>query len=249
VPQAKKRKGEQPAASKPQRNDRMQKITMYTGAAVLTVVLVLVGLYLFQSRAPVGEEGSSHVDFQLDQQPSLGEPDAPVKVIEFGDYKCPACKAFHDRVFYQLKEDYIDTGKVEFFFLDFPLPLGQDSYTAAVAGECVYRQSEAAFWAYFSAVYQNQGDERETWATPSNLMGLVRDYVEPLVDIDEADLQQCISEDRYRAAVDEDKRIGLKAGVRGTPSIFVNGKKVERWSPYSSFKAVIDRQLEQTTAP
>lgn len=113
----------------------------------------------------------------------------------------------------------------------------------------LYRQSEAAFWAYYSAVYEHQRDERETWATPTNLMALVRDYVEPLVEIDEADLERCISEDRYRDTVDEDKRIGLKAGVRGTPSIFVNGKKVERWSPYSSFKAVIDRELEQTTAP
>ncbi len=239
-------KSQEELKRKKAKEQQLQRITTYTGIGALVVVLALLGAYFLQNRTP-SMEGTA-AEFKLDAQPVLGEPDAPVVIVEFADFKCPACKAFHDRVFYKLKEDYIDTGKVRFFFMDFPIPLGDDSYTAAVAGECLYRQSNAAFWAYYNAMFKYQGDERETWVTLSKLQQIVRDYVEPLVEIDEAAFEQCVKENRYRSVVDEDKRQGLAAGVRGTPTIFINGKKVQRWSPYSGLKALIDKELERAEA-
>lgn len=243
------KRGDKPQKALKQRKAReqqLQRITTYTGIGALVVVLALLGAYFLQTRTP-SVEGTA-AEFKLDAQPVLGEPDAPVKVVEFADFKCPACKQFHELVFYKLKEDYIDTGKVQLVFMDFPIPLGDDSYTAAVAGECLYRQSNAAFWAYYNAMFKYQGDERETWVTLSRLLQIVRDYVEPLVEVDEAAFEQCVQENRYRSVVDEDKRQGLAAGVRGTPTIFINGKKVQRWYPYSGLKALIDKELERAAA-
>lgn len=235
---------------KKDQREQMQKITMYTGIGVLVVVLILVGIYLFTGQG--SRSGSTAVDVgsleeRLPARPSLGSDDAPIQIVEFADFKCPACKAFHEAAFYNLKREFIDTGKAQLIFVQFPIPnvTGTDSMNAANAAECLFRQSEAAFWAFYNAVYENQGPEQEQWATPDRLLELVRDYVEPLVDIDEADLQQCIAERRYQDEIDKDKQLGLNLGVRGTPTIVLNGEMLDRWGPYSSLKARIERKLEE----
>lgn len=226
---------------------RLQRLTTYTGIGVLAVVVLLVGLYVVQSRTGggLGAGSSGPASFSLEDEPRLGEPDAPVTVVEFIDFKCPACKQFHDLVFDRFKEDFIDTGKVKLYVMHFPIPLGPDSYTAAVAGECLYRQRPAAFWPYYDAMFRYQGDERERWVTLERLRQVVRDYVKPLVDVDEEAFLQCVREDRYRREVDQDKREALAAGVRGTPTLFVDGQMVRRWYPYSSFKAALERALQE----
>jgi len=246
VPKSKKQResrAETQPNAKGQRDQQLQKITTYTGIIVLVIVVALVGFYLLSGRAPAGgPTAAEDVDFRLDFQPSLGEPDAPVKVVEFGDYKCPACAYFHEQVFFDLKRDYIDTGKVEFFFINFPI-IGPDSITAGIAGECIYHQSEPAFWAYHGAVYENQGPESRLWATPAFLLELVRQHVK--VKIDEAELERCIADERYRKDVEQDGKIGEAAGVRATPSIFVNGQKVD-YPSYKAIKAAIEKELAKS---
>lgn len=237
------REPEQPHVDpKRQRDAQMQRLTTYTGVTALILVVVIVGVYLITSRSP-GSSGAGLGDFHPESQPSLGEANAPVKVVEFADFKCPACKAWHERIFPQLKEEYIDTGEVALYFLNFPIPLGQDSYTAADGAECIYRQNEEAFWEYYDIVYKFQGPERETWATSDALVNLVRDYVKP--EIDEYAFRQCIVEQRYRSDVEADKRIGISAGVRATPTVFINDQKIEGVGAYSSYKQIIERELER----
>lgn len=246
MPEPKKRKEDQqqPSRNPKQQQQKLQKITTYTGIAALVIVVAIVGYYLLASRAPTSLNPEA-VNFRLDKQPSLGDPQAPIKVVEFADFKCPACKTFETTVFPQLKQDYIDTGKVQFFFINFPLPLGIDSYTAADAAECVYHQNEAAFWAYYRTVYQNQGEERDTWATTSMLLSLVQEHVQPLAGVNITELEKCIAEKRYEKDVEEDKKIGIMAGVTGTPTIFVNKKQVDRWWPYANVKAAIEKELNK----
>jgi len=246
VPKPDKRKEsrKKPQANpKQQRDEQLQRITTYTGIVALVVVVALIGFYLISNRAPSSTPvAADKVDFHLESQPSLGEPDAPVKVVEFGDYKCPACKRFHEQVFFKLKHDYIDTGKVEFFFINFQF-IGPDSITAGIAGECIYHQSEPAFWAYHGAVYENQGPENQLWATPGFLLELVRQHVK--VKIDEAELERCIADERYRKDVEQDRKIGEVAGVNATPSIFVNGQKVD-YPSYKAIKAAIEKELAKS---
>lgn len=224
-------------SQKQERDAHLQKLTTYTGIGVLAIVIIAVGFYLFANRSG----GSSGLgDFDAASQPSLGDPDAPVTVVEFGDFKCPACKTFHGQSFRPLRSEYIEKGHVRFFFLNFPIPLGDDSYTAADAAECVYHQDEGAFWDFYDAVYEFQGPERETWATPDALMNLVRDYVE--ADLNEQELRRCIVDQTYRGDVERDKQIGLNAGVRGTPTVYLNGEAIPNWS-YSNLQSAIEERL------
>lgn len=90
----------------------------------------------------LGSMLQSRQSFDLSEEPMLGSQDANVTVVAFEDFKCPYCAQFTAGPYQQLKTEYIQTGKVKFYFVNNPLPLGQDSYTAAAAGECVLEQDE-----------------------------------------------------------------------------------------------------------
>ena len=93
--------------------------------------------------------------FAYSTQQSLGKDDAPVKVVEFGDFKCPACRTWDVTVLPRLKEEYIDKGKVQLYFINFPF-IGKDSDLGAAAGEAIYKQDKDSFWIFYDEIYQNQ---------------------------------------------------------------------------------------------
>lgn len=231
-------------SQKNQRDAQMQKITTYTGIAVVVLVVAFIGIYVFSNNQS-GSSGGGNVPLSIEGQPTLGPSDAAVEVIEFGDFKCPACKAFHEQVFPQLESDYIESGQIEFAFLNFPLPLGQDSWTAADAAECVYHQvGNEAFWDYYDAVYANQGPESQTWATPDLLLQLAQDYTD--TEIDTGSLRQCINNQEFRNEVERDRNMGLSASIPGTPTIFVNGRQMSDFS-YSTIASAIDEELNSAS--
>lgn len=202
------------------------------------IVVALLGSQLMSS-GPTGQE------IPLEGQPMTGNSDANVTVVEFGDYRCPVCKQFHDQVWPQLKENYIDTGKVEFYFVNYAFLdqnfAGQTSTRAAVAGECVVNQDEEQFWNFHDALYDNQGAERQDWATQDFLMDLARENTEGL---DYNQLQACIDDRKTSDKVQQDRSIGRSAGVTGTPSVYVNGDKIQNWE-YNSLRAAIEQQLRK----
>lgn len=214
--------------------DKQRRITLYTVLLLLVTAAAAWGFVAMQNPSP------SQAGFQLDAQPALGNPDALVKVVEFGDFKCPACKAFHEQVFPELKRQYVDTGKVTFYFMNYQF-LAADSITAGIGGECVYHQNEAAFWNYYNTLYANQGPESQQWATLDRLVELARLDV-PGIDLPE--LRRCIDEKRYLSDVQADRTAGTNAGVRGTPTLFVNGQKVSNFS-FPTLKTAIDKALEE----
>ena len=230
-----------PAKKRSSEKHQLQKVTLWTGVAILVLAAGGVGFYFLQNQGPsVPGVQPASARFRLDSQPSLGSPEAPVKVVEFGDYKCPACRQFHQDVYPKVLLDYIDMNLVEFFFINFQF-LGPDSTTAGIAGECIYNENKNAFWDYFNTLYENQGPESQTWATPERILELVKQSVH---GVDEAALRQCIQQKKYEAEVEADKQLGLAAGVTGTPSIFVNGTKLNGWS-YPTVRAAIESELDK----
>lgn len=188
--------------------------------------------------------GGGAIDIDTSDQPAIGNSNSSVTVVEFGDYRCPACKRFHEQVYPQLKEEYIDTGKIEFVFigysfLDEGFP-GDTSTTASVAAECVRDQDEEQFWSFHNALYNNQGPESQDWATEEFLISLARDHTSGL---DYQELESCIKNRETLNAVEKDRQIGQRAGFRGTPAFFVNGEQVTEWS-FSSLKSEIEEQLK-----
>lgn len=199
-----------------------QRLTLTT---VIVLVVALVGLVAWQRLAPEPAAEPFAGDFDLENQPLLGDPDAPATIVAFEDFKCPVCKAFEDDAYPLIVRELVDTGQANMVFMNYQF-LGPDSTTAGIAGECAYRQDEAAFWDYKTYIYRAQGPESEEWATPELLVDLAREYV-PALDADA--LASCIDERRHEDAVAADYELGQQAGVDATPTVFVNGQKLESW--------------------
>ena len=216
-----------------------QRLTMITAAVI---VIAAIGYYFFQRNQAQPATFNFDGTLDLTNQPMIGGADATVEVAAFEDFKCPACKGFEETIYPQLERDYIRPGKIKFYFVNFAIPLGEDSNTAANAGECVYEQSNDLFWEYKTYLYRSQGDERTSWATPERLVEIAQTYV-PDVNVEE--LKTCIDEDRYATRVQEERAMGVSAGVRGTPTVFVNNQAVSNVYDYPAFKAVLDAAIGQ----
>jgi len=213
-----------------------QKLTLYTA---VVLALLIVGVILYVQLAPQGQAAASG-GLELEGQPALGQEDAPVQVAVFEDFKCPACAFFDENILPQLRREYVESGEARVYFLNYPF-LGPDSTTAAIAGECAYQQDPDAFWDYKTYIFRSQGPESEEWATPERLAEIARTNV-PQLDADA--LESCITEGRFEAAVEADRELGNRLDVQGTPTVFVNGEKVEDLS-YEAVRSAVESALAQ----
>ncbi|WP_134703335.1 thioredoxin domain-containing protein [Ammoniphilus sp. YIM 78166] len=204
------------------------------------ILLLCVGAILYSAfSGPKTKSALDEAVFQYDQQPLLGSKDAPVRIVEFADFKCPSCRLFDQDILPLVKKDFIDTGIAQFYFINYPIvsPNG-DSTTAAIAGEAVYNQNPEAFWSFYDAVFANQQDEKTTWATPDTLVQIARKANLP-INFDQ--LKKDIEDSQFAEQVKGDIAIGNRAGVRGTPTLFINGKElpIQDTFNYEAFKAAI----------
>lgn len=142
--------------------------------------------------------------------PVLGDPKAPLTVMEFTDYQCPFCQRFHLATFALLKRDYIDTGKVRFVNRDLPLTqIHPHALRAAQAARCAGDQGQ--FWSLRDQL-QRGGEALEL----SNML----DYAATL-NLNIASLRTCIENEKYRSVVENDARQAMSIGVNATPSFLI----------------------------
>ncbi|SFI80887.1 DsbA family protein [Thermoflavimicrobium dichotomicum] len=217
---------------------------------VVTVLLVVLGFGLYalvsnllenSTEAGSEKQAKEQVSELTKDQPAIGKADAPVKLVEFGDFKCPSCKRFHDEIYPQLKKDFIDTGKVQLHFVNMAF-LGPDSITGAMAGEAIYKQNPEAFWKFYDAVYSNQGPESEAWITPERIAELVKKHV-PGVDANK--VVQDVKNNTYKRSVDTDNLLAQTHQVDSVPTVFVNGKKLDSALKYDELKKAIEEALNK----
>ncbi|GGE07491.1 putative disulfide bond formation protein D [Marinithermofilum abyssi] len=232
----KKRKKASVNQQKIARSQRMQNLVVFT----ILGVAVALGLFAVIQAAVGGDEVDTD-QFDYENQPVLGDKNAPVKIVEFGDYKCPVCKRFEAQVFPRLKKDFIDQGKASMYFINNPF-IGDDSVTAALAGEAVYRQNPEAFWKFYSTVYRNQGPEQQRWATPELLIQLAKKEV-PGIDVKK--LKEDLESQADLKAVDKDKEIARKLNVTSVPTVFINGKPVKDVFDYEALKKMIEEEAKK----
>ncbi len=168
----------------------------------------------------------------------LGDPAAPVTVVEFGDYQCPFCGRFFQQVEPQLREEYIKTGKVKMIYRDFAF-LGPESQGAAMASQCAADQGQ--FWAYHDELYIAEiadGVEHN-----GNLSAAFFKSIASKLGLDAAVFDACMTSNKHRAEVEKDYNDGVDVGVQGTPTAFVNGKLLSGAVTYDIFKAEIEAAL------
>ncbi|MGI0026428.1 MAG: DsbA family protein [Nitrosopumilaceae archaeon] len=168
--------------------------------------------------------------------PMLGNPNAPITIVEWGDYQCTYCHAFHETTKDSLIKEYVDTGKVNFVFRDFPLN-GPDSVLAAEASYCANDQGK--YWEYHDELYKNWAGEKTGWVNRKSL-----DQFANTVGIDTTQFDKCLDDNKYEQKVLDNEKFGENIGINATPSflIFDNKqiKKIEGAQPFSFFKQVLD---------
>ena len=165
---------------------------------------------------------------------ALGDPDAPVTVIEFFSLTCPHCRSFHENVYNRLKPDYVDAGKVRYVFRDFPLNL--PALQAAILARCAGRERYAAFVDVLFQTFDDwagAGDYTERLAQIGELGGVGRDRFEACL-ADKA-LENAI----FQSIADAQ----AEYGVSSTPTLIVNGEKYEGAMRFEAFAEHIDRLL------
>ncbi len=166
---------------------------------------------------------SQPVKIDRQQQPILGNPKARIHLVVFEDLKCTNCKIYHNTLFPQIKQAFLDTGKANYTFINLAFIPG--SMPAANAARCLYAQHKQYFFPFVDYVFQHQPDETEDWATPSTLLQFAKAAV-PQANLEQ--LSACIVEARYNNVMMQNLKIATEAmqGQVATPALFVNGRQV-----------------------
>ena len=165
-------------------------------------------------------------------QPSLGSADAPVTIIAFTDYQCPSCAAMHP-VLEQLVKEY--GNKVRLVTRDFPLSQHTEAFKAAEAAEAAREQGK--YWEYIQILLRNQSA-----LSVEKLKG----YASELA-LDRTRFDAALDSGKFTESVQRDVEDGMKLGINGTPTIFVNGRRVSA-KGYDELKAIVDAAFPKRAA-
>jgi protein-disulfide isomerase len=176
-------------------------------------------------------------------QPSYGTPGAPVVLVTFSDFECPVCKNEATMLRQNLLASY--PTQVRLYFKDFPIEsLHPWAKPAAIAGRCVFRQNASSFWSYHDWIYAHQAD-----ITAPNLKDKVMEWAKGEKDIDVLQLNQCMDTKATEAEVDKNLAEGHALEVVGTPTLFVNGRRIPQVIDWPNLRGIIDYEIEyQKTA-
>lgn len=223
-------------------DEKAKKTQRWMGWTLALIVIACVAAIIFKAvSGPQTGQTVEATEFHYEKQPMLGAKDAPVRVVEFADFKCPSCKQFDETILPQIKRDFIDHGDVQFYFVNYPIisPNG-DSRTAAIAGEAVYKQNPQEFWKFYEAVFDQQKNESTTWATSDFLVQIAK---QANLSLNFDQLKKDIDDEAFAQEVDDDEAIGNRVGVNGTPTIFINGKEISIQDTfnYNALKAAIEQ--------
>lgn len=165
----------------------------------------------------------------------LGDPDAPVTVIEYASMTCSHCAAFHTGTLPQLKEQYIDTGKVKFILREFPLD--NLAGAASMLARCV---DQDKFYPFVDMLFEKQ----QQWARADDPVQELR-QVSKLAGFTEERFNQCVTDQDALEYIQQVRAEGdQKYDIQATPTLIINGQKLEGAQPIERLQAVIDPLLE-----
>jgi len=173
--------------------------------------------------------------------PVLGSNNAPITMIEFGDYQCFFCNKFYHTIEPDVVKNYVDTGKVRMVFKDFVI-IGQDSVNAAHAAHCAQEQNK--FWQYHDTLYNNWNGENTGWASSTNLMKFAKD-----VGLNDTQFGQCMAQSKYISTVQGSLSDAKGLGLTGTPDFFIIAPdktitKIEGAQPFEVFDELFKSKLK-----
>ncbi|MBA3968639.1 MAG: thioredoxin domain-containing protein [Gemmatimonadetes bacterium] len=213
------------------------------------VALVGLGLLARQMMAGGGTAAKAPVPVTMDpaqlaqvQGISVGRADAPVQIFEFADFQCPGCGEFARFVSPIIKERYVQAGTVRYVYYDFPLPMHPHAFLASRAARCANEQGK--FWEYHDVLYGRQSQ----WSPQRDATDSFIEYARDIQGLDQGPFRDCVRSDRYAREVTENIKLGESLGVNGTPTVFINGKRLPNVPGPKELDVLIQQEVGAPTA-
>jgi len=174
----------------------------------------------------------------------IGRDSAPVEIVEFLDFECPACSNFAVIQFPTIREQLIATGRVRWRSRDYPLPGHKYSRFAAHAAQCAGEQGK--YWEMHDQLFNNHG-----WAQTGRDPSALFRQLAQAAGVDAAKYDECMKSGRYAGRIEASRQEGDRLGVSGTPTFFVNGALVRGPSVPNSddITRLVDQAAAAARAP
>lgn len=224
----------------------MTLVLVGVGAVALLIVIwnVVSSATDQAARVPIVIEDRSPENLlRLAQPLERGEGAAPIVIMDFSDYSCPACRQFATQVKPILDAAYVDQGLIRFQYYDYILGSFPNSFLAARAARCA--EDQGAYWAFHDHLYRAQ----DAWSRQADAAPSFEEYASQL-GLDRGNFRSCLRSDRHAETVSANVLLGRELGVSGTPTIFLNtgegrARRIEEWNNASQISALIDEAIER----
>jgi protein-disulfide isomerase len=220
----------------------MNKIGVIIGVIVIAIIAgVAASLSTSSSETVNLDMGRTHGTISTAMgSPILGDPSAPITIVEFGDYQCHQCYNWFHNTKPAIVEDYIETGKANLVFVDLAF-LGRDSPIAAQASYCA--EDQEMYWEYHDTLYNFQDSKIDGgWANSERLKAFAS-----ILELDMDLFNSCLDSGKYSKRVQYNTQQARDHGVRGTPGFFIVGpdgqEQLGGAQPFSVFKQVLDKMV------
>lgn len=225
----------------------------FLAISILAAAVILAGtlIYVFgPNKGSVSGPGES--ELVAGEPPAigddyvLGESEAPVTIIEFGDYQCPFCGRFFSQTEPQIRENYVKTGKAKFVYKDLIIidsfvAGGEESKNSAMAANCAGEQGK--FWEYHDLLFETEikdGEENNGNLNRALFLSLAKK-----TGLNEGSFASCFDSKKYLAEVEGDTgEAEASLPQLSTPSTFVNKKLVSGAVPFEQFAIIIEEELK-----
>ena len=220
-----------------------KKLAIMGAAIVMVIVVVIMGSTYYSTLMQMQEYkprmSSASVDL-TNGSPVLGSPDAPITIIEFGDYQCEACHYWFHNTRADVIDNYVDTEKANLVFLDLAF-LGRDSHPAAQASYCADDQGK--YWEYHTTLYNFQEGVDDGWASKDRLVAFAFN-----LEMDMDEFNDCMDTSKYANRVNANYDEAVKNGVQQTPTFIIisqdgTTEKFASAQPYSVFSRMLEAML------
>jgi protein-disulfide isomerase len=164
-----------------------------------------------------------------------GFPNAPVQIVELGDFGCSACATFATESWADFQSQFIETGIVTWRFIPFDLGSFRNSEDAAIAAECVAELQPESFWSMHDVLYERQADWNRVRRPKEQLRTLAE-----LLGVDGDAFDDCYDGDAAEDRVDRNNDLAKDLGVRATPTFFINGRVQLGAPPLADWRVLIE---------
>ena len=220
--------------------------------ASITITLVIFGFNNSSNEIELSIEPTPKMDqigpekitmdtFLSNGSPILGDPNAPITLVEFGDYQCHYCNVFFQSIEKDILKNYVDTGKVKIIFKDYNI-IGEDSVKASQGAHCA--NDQGLFWEYHDILYSHWTGENNGWASSENLAIFAQQ-----IGLNMDKWSECMNKGSHSQIILKSNDDARTLELTGTPAFFIinsEGKvsKLFGAQPFEVFKKIFDEKLE-----